>query len=232
MHFPGIVVYYNREGQKAHRIKEDKTMTMIKNLSKNVVKQNPNFTLREDLNFSDDGNRFRGFDYKGLPITTLRADDITYLTIRVDYLYNQNSFTYSEWMETEEYNLCDEFNGVSEVDLDKLIENCERVLAKMAEMNKAAEAEDVDMSDVKASVDSYIARGTAAIEKVRNIDWLDLEAWQLRSIKEMVKSLRRTMEDLASKDFDSMCRRDKAEWKKRRTGYAEWYIEELEKYCK
>ena len=118
---------------------------MVKNLSKVIVKNYEGFNLREDLNFSDDGNNFRGFDYKGLPITTLRSnvDGCVYLSIRVDYL--DNDFTYYDWMETEEYKLANEFNGVREFDIDKLIENCERIIAKVNELNeKAREAKELE----------------------------------------------------------------------------------------
>ena len=111
-------------------------MKIVKNLSIANIRKFENFVRREDLDFTDDGNHFKGFSYKGMPITTLRADNTTYLSIRVDYL--ENEFTYREWMQTEEYKLCDKFNGVSEFDIDELVENIEAILAKVAEMNEAA----------------------------------------------------------------------------------------------
>ena len=85
---------------------------MIKNLTVANIRNIEDMERKEVLDFSDDGNRFRGFSYKGMPITTIRKNDETYLSIRVDYL--DNKFTYKEWMKTEEYHLCNEFNGVSE----------------------------------------------------------------------------------------------------------------------
>lgn len=204
-------------------------MTIIKNLSKTIVSKNPNFHVREDLNFSDDGNRFRGFDYKGMPITTLRADNETYLSIRVDYL--NNNFTYNEWMGTEEWKLADEFNGVSEIDLDKLIDNLEKVIAKVDAMNKAAETESIDMTDVKEKAASQVAKIDAAINKAKSIDWWKMQDYELREIKDYMTSLVRDKLRLMNTDFDNLSIRDKKEWKQR-TMPGDWYIQRINEMCK
>lgn len=129
-------------------------MKIVKNLSIANIRKFENFVRREDLDFTDDGNHFKGFSYKGMPITTLRADNTTYLSIRVDYL--KNEFTYREWMQTEEYKLCNKFNCVSEFDIDELVENIETILAKVAEMNEAAINEEIDMTKVKAALANEI----------------------------------------------------------------------------
>ena len=158
-------------------------MKMIKNLSVYTVRANSNFHLREDLNFSDDGNYFRGFDYKGLPITTLRTGNDTYCSVRVDYL--DNKFAYREWMNTEEYRLADEFNGVSEIDLDKLVENCEKILAKVAELNEKAENEVLDMTKVIERLKEEHEMVSTFIEEAKaSVKWWTLEPYQLKSLKE------------------------------------------------
>lgn len=205
-------------------------MTIIKNLSKAITVKNPNFHVREDLNFSDDGNRFRGFDYKGMPITTLRSDNMTYLTVRVDYLHT--SFTHKEWMETEEFRLEDEFNGVTEIDLDKLIENLERIIAKVDAMNKAAESESVDMTDVKAKATAQIEKMEAAIAKAKKINWWEKPDYELRQIKDYMTSLLRQKEKLEKTDFDNLEIRAKKEWKQRSTMDGDWYIQRINELCK
>lgn len=204
-------------------------MTIIKNLSKTIVSKNPNFHVREDLNFSDDGNRFRGFDYKGMPITTLRADNETYLSIRVDYLHN--NFTYNEWRGTEEWKLADEFNGVSEIDLDKLIDNLEKVIAKVDAMNKAAETESIDMTDVKEKAASQVKKIDAAINKAKSIDWWKMQDYELRQIKDYMTSLVRDKLRLINTDFDNLSIRDKKEWKQH-TMPGDWYIQRINEMCK
>ena len=205
-------------------------MTIIKNLSKSIASKNPNFHVREDLNFSDDGNRFRGFDYKGMPITTLRSDNMTYLSIRVDYL--ENSFTHKEWMDTEEWRLTDEFNGVSEIDLDKLIENLERVIAKVAEMNNAAESEVIDMTDVKAKADAQIEKMETAIAKAKEINWWEKPDYELRQIKDYMTFLLRQKEKLENTDFDNLEIRAKKELKQRFTMDGDWFIQRINELCK
>lgn len=204
-------------------------MTIIKNLSKTIVTKNPNFHVREDLNFSDDGNRFRGFDYKGMPITTLRADGSTYLSVRVDYL--KNSFTHKEWMETEEWRLADEFNGVPEIDLDKLVENCERIIAKVEKMNKAAESEIIDMTDVKEKAKARIAEIEAAVSAAKKIEWWTKETYELNQIKDYMASLIRERDNLEKTNFDKLGIREKKEWKNRKIAGG-WYIQRINELCK
>lgn len=109
-------------------------MKMVKGLTK-VNAGKYGIDVREDLNFGDDGNYFRGFSYKGLPMTQCRSHGECYLSIRVDYL--KNSFSYKEWMATEEWRLCHKYNGVFEFDLEELVDDLEKVLAKVNEMNQA-----------------------------------------------------------------------------------------------
>ena len=73
----------------------------------------------------------------GLPLTQCRYAGDVYLTIRMDYALGR-LYQYKELKDTEEYRLADEFNGVPEVDVEKLIANCEAVLAKCISIRKAA----------------------------------------------------------------------------------------------
>ena len=180
----------------------------IKNLSKSIANKGLGFNVREDLNFSDDGNRFRGFDYKGLPITTLRADDTTYLAIRVDYI--EHTFTYEDWMQTDEYRLCDEFNGVGEIDLDKLIDNCEKVLAKVAELEETAKNEVVDMSQFEARRDEEIAMLSKFVDEAKaSVEWWTLPDWKLRRASEYIKRIIQIIEELERMDINDMSQAEK-----------------------
>lgn len=108
-------------------------MKMVKGLTKANARKY-GIEVREDLDFNYDGSRFRGFSYKGMPMTQCIYQGICYLSIRVDSL--TNNFTHNEWSETQESKLANEFNGVSEFDIDKLIENLEAIISKVNEMNK------------------------------------------------------------------------------------------------
>jgi hypothetical protein len=193
-------------------------MKKVTNLSLANIRNIVGFERREDLDFSDDGNRFRGFEYRGMPITTLRADGETYLCIRVDYL--ENSFTWNEWAETEEYMLCDEFNGVSDFDLDELIENLEKVIAKVNEMNAKAKTEDVDTSMVELALVAEVEMAEKAIEDFKaNFDWFNSESYVTKRYIDYAKSLQRMVDGIKKLDFNTLGRREKVE-----------FIERYEKY--
>lgn len=164
-------------------------MTKIKNLNKNIVKKYEDFHLREDLNVEDDGNHFRGFDYKGLPITTLRTGDKTYLDIDIYYL-DDIQFTWREWRETEESKLTGEFNGCDEVDLEKLIDNCERIIAKVNELNEMAKADVVDMTEVKKRLAVEYELIYRTVKDAKNdLKWWQLEKYDLNRAKDNMNYL-------------------------------------------
>lgn len=173
-------------------------MKMINNLSMNIVKQNVGFERREDLDFSDDGNRFRGYEYRGLPITTLRSDNVTYLQIREDYM--DNAFTHNEWRKTDEYNLCYKYNGVSDFDLYELIRDCQKILAKIDEMNAAAENETVDLMPLKAQVMKEITLiEDICAEAKKTIAWWDLSSndfYHVKNAMDRLQGWRRLLIDI------------------------------------
>lgn len=215
-------------------------MKMVKNLSKAIVKNYEGFNLREDLNFVDDGNHFRGFDYKGLPITTLRSrvDDRVYLSIRVDYL--DNDFCYEDWMDTEEYKLSNEFNGVSEFGIDKLIENCERIIAKVNELNEKARNEVIDTTKVEEAIQAEAKMIEEFIEYVKsNLKWWNIKDYSFYFVKDYMNRLTKKQEMILSKDIKQMPNKDKKELVRRleRCGYVyteenDFYILTLKEYVK
>lgn len=88
------------------------------------------FERREDMDFSDDGSSFKGFIYKGLPLTYLKSNGEYFISLRIDYL---NELNYDEYSKMKSYELSDEFNGVSYVDGNKLVENAEAILKEYKE---------------------------------------------------------------------------------------------------
>ena len=183
-------------------------MKMVKNLTLANIKNIEGMIRREDLDFSDDGNKFRGFEYKGMPITTLRSEDITYLSIRWDYL--DNEFTNKEWHKTEEYELCHKFNGVSEFDIDELVENLEKVIAKVKELNDRARDEEIDTTVVEQALLNEIAMVEDIIEDFKeNFIWWEVEGYILNSYRNMMKSLEQQISIAKQKDFNSLSRKEK-----------------------
>lgn len=212
-------------------------MKMVKNLSKVIVRNYEGFNLREDLNLGDDGNYFRGFDYKGLPITTLRSNDETYLSIRVDYL--DNEFTYHEWMETDEFNLANEFNGVYDFDLDKLIDNCERIIAKVNELNEKAREEVIDTKPIEEQLNKEIKMAENVIGFVQtHIKWWKLNIYELKNVSLFMRRTLKEIEEMKNIDFENI---DKFSLRRMRESLNEYgyikikeddfYLKEMYDYC-
>lgn len=208
-------------------------MKMVKNLTLANIRNIEGMVRREDLDFADDGNHFKGFEYKGMPITTLRAYGETYLAIRVDYL--SNSFTFDEWFETKECRLCDEFNGVSEFDLDKLIDNLETIIAKVDEMNAKAEAEVIDTTEIEKALKAEIKFAEKVIAEFKeNYDWFNADKYSFSNYINYAKSLQANIDSVKTINFATLDRRHKAEFMQRfeKYGYVkfsekDFYIREL-----
>lgn len=212
-------------------------MKMVKNLSKVIVRNHEEFNLREDLNFSDDGSYFRGFDYKGLPITTLRSNDKTYLSIRVDYL--DNEFTYHEWMKTDESKLADEFNGVYDFDLDKLIDNCERIIAKVNELNEKAREEVIDTKPIEEKLNKEIKMAENVVEFVKtSLKWWELSDYELKNVSCYMKSTLNKIERMKNIDFENIDKSSLRRMKEHLNEYGyvklrkdDFYLREMYNYC-
>lgn len=193
-------------------------MKIVKNISIANIRKFESFVRREDLDFSDDGNHFKGFSYKGMPITTLRTDNTTYLSIHVDYL--KNEFTYKEWMQTQEYELCGKFNGVSDFDIDELVENIETILAKVSEMNEAAMNEEIDMAKAKATLADEIEYAEQVVENFKsNFKWYESNEHKIERLIDYLKSEEQKIKRAKEINLDTISKKQKREIAERLTNY-------------
>lgn len=210
-------------------------MKMVKGITK-VNANKYGIEVAPQYDFNDDGNRFRGFQYKGIPMTQCRADGICYLCIRVDYL--NNNFTYNEWAETEEYDLCDKFNGVTEFDIEELVENLERVIAKIDEMNANAKVSEAEIEKVKSIVNKEVSDIENFLDEVKHSDfeWWKLDGYDFNRICDRMKSLNKKI-DLGHKLINTLSRmsiKDQKIWleKAKRSVNdvlgAKWYMEQID----
>lgn len=89
-------------------------------------------------NVEDDNNVFTIFTYKGLPVSYLYDDYLKeyYVSLRLDYCLPYDFKNYKE-----DLSILDEFNGVAEIDINKLISNCEYIINKY-NINKCEENEE------------------------------------------------------------------------------------------
>lgn len=85
------------------------------------------FERAPKLNFSDDGNYFFGYAYKGVPVSYLRHEDEIYLTFRLDYM--QHDKVENE-PDTWKYNGVD----VESIDMKELKEYADKI-AEFAKAN-------------------------------------------------------------------------------------------------
>lgn len=149
--------------------------------------------------FEDDGNYFRGFVYTNkegfkLPLTQCysRNDKTVYLCVRVDYLEG-NAFTYKEWMETEEWRLADKFNGYGEFDLEELVSNMEKIIAKINELNGKATEEKIDTKPIVEQIKKEIDEAGLVLLAAKGIDIFNpnLKDYDVKEIRECYNFIRR-----------------------------------------
>ena len=191
---------------------------------------------REDLDFSDDGNRFRGYEYAGMPITYLYSDGYYFLSIREDYL--ENSFTWADWHETEEYKLCDEFNYVESVDIEKVKENCIRIKQKVDELNKKVQSEEIDTAPIIAQLGKEIDMAQKVIDDFKkDFKWYEAKRYDLTSyvdymntLQDRITSSKKYMNRLMNGEYDSIKNIRYDYQKLQKHGYVE--IEENNFYIK
>lgn len=98
-----------------------------------------------EKDFSDDGTRFRMYEYDGVPISYTTYDGEGYLSIRVDELASE--LNYYEYSKLPSYREADKYNGVSIKDID--LEDVKRICKKLkAEYEKAlGDIDNVDYSE-------------------------------------------------------------------------------------
>lgn len=150
---------------------------------------NNGFIRREDLDFKDDGNSFRGYEYNGLTLTYLKSNGEYYIALRVDYLKGLN---YNEYSKMESYELADEFNGVSEVDVIKLKENAEIILEEYNEKLKEVSERVVDIVALVEQANKELLEVKQLLGKAKvNIFELEINNYILKNIIEYGNSLLR-----------------------------------------
>ena len=199
-------------------------MKMVKNLSKVNIGCYNGFERREDLDFADDGNHFKGFSYKGMPITTLRSNGTTYLSVRVDYLKG-SMFTYKDWMKTDEFRLCNIFNGVESFDMDELVANLEKIIAKVNEMNAAAENEVLDATSIEKAVAKEIGNAQAVVDGFKaSFKWYDADSHTMSVLLKYMRSVEKDIKHYSEININDFSFKKKKEMLERLNEYGYVFI--------
>lgn len=137
--------------------------------------------------FSDDGNRFRGYICNGVPMSYLKDDGEVYLSIQVGDLGGLN---YEEYSKLPSYKDCDKYNGVDEssVDLADVAEICKRIKAEHDEA--LGNIKDISDDDYKAYTDKYLEKAKKEFEEAKQViknlepeDLLNASEWDIKKIK-------------------------------------------------
>lgn len=220
----------------------------MKALTENRIKNVAGFIRNPRYDFSDDGNRFTGWEYKGLPLTQCRDSHYgeTYLSIRVDYL-NENTklpayFTYQERKETSWYPLCDKYNGVSELpELEEIVADLETIIAGIKELNAKVQAEEIDAEPIEKQLlkeKEYVQNGLEEFKAKFDFFNFNGSNYELNRIRDYVKSLNRYIQQIEEilvhlNSDEPFSRRELKEYAERANDYIickvgdNFYLEEL-----
>lgn len=156
------------------------------------------FTRREDLDFTDDGSRFTAYEYNGLVITKATYRGEYYISVRVDYLKDVD-FIHEDYYNKDWYRLADEFNGVREVDVDKLKENMDIIKKGVEELNEEIKSDPID----KDLIETELKKEANEIEQFLNeniyIDIMKFDEYQVRSFKRYFDGLKSKLDRINSK---------------------------------
>lgn len=215
-------------------------MKIVKGLTKaNASKYG--IEIREDLNFTDDGSRFRGFSYKNMPMTQCVYQGECFLAIRVDYLYSKNNFTMAEWYQTEESRLADKFNGVSEFDIEDLIRTLEVIIAKVNEMNQKASVSEKEEEMILEEMDKEKEELKDFLDEIRKseIRWWSVSSYKLKDAQRYIQDLERKMlkSSMIKRNIKSASIQEKREYlekikEDRKIFNYEWYMEQAREILK
>lgn len=167
---------------------------IIKMFSVKTVKDYPMFTRDPENDFEDDGSNFKAWLYKGkLKFTVLNSRQYgMYVSVNFNSL-KKTSIPYDFYSAYPTYKLCDEFNsGCAEMDLDKFVENCEKILKDAEQMVRDFEAKTFSSDDIKAvkeTLTTEIAKHSEILETVKkDLQWWNLSGYTVQEAARYMKS--------------------------------------------
>ena len=144
------------------------------------------FIRRKDLDFSDDGLRYYMYEYEGILVSKAIEDNFIYIYVKASQLLDVLDITYYDYNKTEWYKLCDEFNGVKEVNIEKLKENILKIKEGMEETKIKIANEVLDWK-------AYDKRADEEIELINNfikehsrieINFLDRDSYKYNKLND------------------------------------------------
>lgn len=210
---------------------------MIKSVTENRIKNIEDFVYLPQYNFSDDGNRFTMWMYKGIPFSQHRSSNGTFICLRYDYLetLKMRGLTditmdapWKMWSETETYRLGDKFNGVDGFGLEDLMNTIEEYREGIIAVNKKFAETSVDVESLKKAIANEIVEVKKILEDSKaNFDWMNASDY---AIEEFRSGYRATEKKIATA-YDVLKTKSKAydhAQQYARKGYVVFDIQPLE----
>lgn len=173
----------------------------MKTITEAKIKDIQGFRRAPEHDFSDDGNNFTGWEYKGLPISQHRSSKYgTFISFRVDDIAHKKGFTYDDYSKTSWYKLCNKYNGVSELpEIEEIIKDLEIVVAGIKEFEEKVKNEKLDYSKVverakleKKAVEDYVNKFKSEFNF-----WNCNSDYSLKKAKNYIQTLLRKIEVLS-----------------------------------
>lgn len=174
---------------------------MIKTVTANRIKNIEGFEYLPQYNFSDDGNRFTMWMYKGIPFSQHRDSKYgTFISLRYDYLpaLKKAGLTdltmdapWEMWSKTEAYKLGDEFNGgIEGFELEDLIDTIEKYREGIIAVNKQFAEVEVNTESLEKAIAKEVAEVKKILEESKaNFDWMNASDYAIKEFRGCYKAV-------------------------------------------
>ncbi len=185
---------------------------MIKTVTEKRIQDIEGFEYLPQFNFSDDGNRFTMWMYKGIPFSQCRDSKYgTFISLRYDYLptLKKEGLTdltmdapWEMWSKTEAYKLGDKFNGgIEGFELEDLMSTIEKYREGIIEVNKRFAETSVNVEPLKAAIAKEVAEAKKILEESKmSFDWINASGY---AVEEFRKAYKATEKKIAAA-YDSL----------------------------
>ncbi len=165
-----------------------------------------------EYNFSDDGNKFTFWVYKGIPMSQTTYGSDVFICLRHDYIEQLFKDGKTDIRFDVPYNyipddfrkLSDKYNGVKKTSFDakEFIADVEEFRRRAIELQNQFDKVNVNEEEFYAQVDKEVKYTENIISEFRkNFDWVNASDYQIKECKEAVKSLEREIAKAKSKNF-------------------------------
>lgn len=167
---------------------------MIKSVTENRIKNIEGFVYLPHYNFSDDGNRFTMWMYKGIPFSQHRDSRYgTFICFRYDFLPTLKKAGLTDltmdapwemWSKTEAYSLGDKFNGVDGFELEDLMNTIEKYREGIVAVNKQFAEVSIDVEPLKKAIANEIVEVKKILEDSKaNFDWMNASDYAIEEFR-------------------------------------------------